>query len=104
MKCIQTGAEDEECAKSSGCLGCEPGCIEYGVVGRSRRDIADAFTDVIACRLHYFDMMATIDVFTCKSSDILEMEKGAIDRYRNDYIFRVKVTSIVASLMQTLFA
>jgi hypothetical protein len=74
------------------------------VVARSRRSIADAFTDIIARRLHYFDRVHTVNLETCTASDIVEMEKGAIDRYRNDPMFRVKVMSIVAELIQDIYA
>lgn len=68
------------------------------------RDIADISTKVVAGRLHYFDKIDTIDLCTCNASDILEMEKGSIDRYRNDPIFHAKVMSIVSSLIQELAA
>ena len=74
------------------------------LVRRSKREIAEKFTEIVAYELHYFDRVDEIDLNTSKASDIAEMTNGAIDRYRNDSIFHAKVTSIVAHLMQSLDA
>jgi len=65
------------------------------------RKISDDFTEIIGASLHYFEKEVELDMNTCSAVEIMDLQKGWIKRYQNDYIFHNKVDSIVSRLLNS---
>lgn len=62
----------------------------------------DVFTRQIASALHLFDNQDKINVLTCSAQDIIDLQGGYIERYRNDVLFNMKVKSLTARLISSV--
>ena len=71
-------------------------------VMRDNRRICDNFTEVVASSMHYFERTEKIDLSTCSYKELIDLQDGWLERYRNDVRFHAKVQSIVSRLMQAL--
>jgi len=63
---------------------------------------SNEFTEIIANRLHCFEKQNELDLNTCTAKEITDAQEGWVSRYQNDPIFRAKVESIVAVLIQVV--
>lgn len=68
-------------------------------VRRDYADVANKFTDVVAAQMHYFDRVDGVDLNLATADEIRNLSDGWILRYRNDHIFKLRVTSTVSQLM-----
>ena len=69
-----------------------------------KRRISDDFTDVVASAMHYFERADKIDLSTCSHKELMDVQDGWLERYRNDALFHAKVQSIVSRLMHAIDA
>lgn len=64
------------------------------------RNLHDKFVEIVAHRLHYFEMAEGKDLTEMSYSELMEMQEGWLGRYENDMVFRNKVLSTVAPLLE----
>ncbi len=64
------------------------------------KKLNNKFTETVAIQLHQFDRIDDIDIFKTDYSQILKIQEDAIDRYKNDCVFNMKINSIVANLLK----
>jgi hypothetical protein len=62
------------------------------------RRLGDEITELVATRLNCFDAMPNLNA-AASYEDIAALFDGAIERYRNDPVFRAKVQSLAAEAM-----
>ena len=73
-------------------------------VMRDNKRICDNFTEVVATAMHYFERTDKIDLSTCSHKELMDVQDGWLERYRNDALFHAKVQSIVSRLMHAIDA
>jgi hypothetical protein len=66
------------------------------------QQVSDKFTEIVGSHLHYFENVNKIDFNTCTAREIVDLQDGWVDRYRKDNIFKMRVMSMVAQLIQEL--
>ena len=60
--------------------------------------LADRLTEVIAVQLYYFEY----PINSASEAALIMNNDKIFERYRNDYVFHAKVTSMVASVMRVV--
>lgn len=68
-----------------------------------KKRLCDDITEEVAKQLHYFDNAEKINTMLT-AKEVSEALDGSVNRYRNDYVFHARVSSLVASMMQVIAA